>query len=969
MNTLNMLVKDKCTGCNACGNSCPVDAIKLVYNKEGFLYPEINQSKCVDCGKCISTCPSLSNRVKTEKGTCYAFMASDEIRQVSSSGGAFTLIAEYVFRRGGVVFGAVFTDDYFGVIHSKAENTEELSKLRGSKYIQSNVGLTYREVKECLEDDRYVLFSGTPCQIAGLRAYLGRDYEKLYTCDLICHGVISSTAYKTYIDEISRGREVERVVFRDKDSGWKSILNVYFTDGTEFVEETDKKKSPFYLGYYNGITARKSCFDCEYAHLDRPGDISIGDFWKINTLCSEMNDKKGTSLILVNSNKGRALFDEIKDNAKAVKEIELDYGFCKKANGNLVKSMSEHPGRTGFFDNISKKGYEKALNDALKVRKRYDIGVIGNWQRVTTPQTIEYFALGLFLQKITKNLIFVSNQLETESSGCGFIRENFEVSKKRTSDELVQINGFCNDFVELNNNPLEYKEGFASVGHSVFTWKKDYISPILLAGEDIRRRWSCNNSMGTKLVLLSKSGESVEDVNPSDVISKIAKSGSFASDIAEYIYIAVALRVPHITYIGNIKDIEILFGKFCIKGIAVYKNVAEYKKSDSDFTVDYSEYEAKLSSAVNDAIYDVRTGLRKKNYLSSGKTHDIGIVGYWWSSNYGSVATYWALYRTLEKLGYNPLFLEYPGRNIQKSFSYDFMAKRCDITGNDMDVSEYNRLCDTFVIGSDQVWSPGAISAYDYFFFLDFADSSKRKVAYAASFGENFDTDDDRVEKAGHFLERVNALSVREYQGRDILKKLFGKSSKWVLDPVFLIGIEEYRNFAKQSTVSVSDILGKDEPFILSYFLDASEEKKEMLLYLSKVLKMPTINVISAKEETKQGNREVMDIPNTLDTIGEEEWFYLYSKCSYVLTDSFHGTAFSIIFNKPFINCSVKKWGYSRFVSLLGMLNLKYRMVSDFKEFYDRRLWETEIDYDAVEKIISEKRSASLSWLEDSINE
>ena len=218
---------DKCVGCSACKQICPMGAIEMIANNEGFLYPFINKSKCINCGACSRVCPLNSELIKKEP-QCYAVAGIDELREKSSSGGLFTLFASEIIKKGGVVCGAAF-DEEFKVKHIIVDNLNDLDKLRGSKYVQSDIGDSYKKIKDYLNNDRYVFFTGTPCQVSGLYNYLEGDSEYLFTADLLCHGVPSPKIFKKFLDEIGGVKNISKIQFRDKEKGWKGVHFSYTT--------------------------------------------------------------------------------------------------------------------------------------------------------------------------------------------------------------------------------------------------------------------------------------------------------------------------------------------------------------------------------------------------------------------------------------------------------------------------------------------------------------------------------------------------------------------------------------------------------------------------------------------------------------------------------------------------------------------------------------------------------------------
>ncbi len=328
----------KCTGCGACANVCPVDAISVLPNEEGFMNPSVDLEKCINCGlctkKCIALQPQYTNNNNPE---CYAFWASDEIRKISSSGGVFTVAAEYILDKGGYVAGTIYNEDY-SVKHTIISNRNDLWKMRGSKYMQSNVGNIYREVKTLLDGGNLVLFTGLPCHVAALYSCLGnKKYDNLYTIDLVCHGITSQKVFDKFHKDVLDGKKITDLQFKAKEPwGWHAGTNAKFEDGTKY--SVPLEKCPYFIAYLKCISKNTTCGECQFNKLPRQADFSIGDFWGINKYNPAFNDQKGTSEILVNSEQGAKLLEEIKPAAKLLEPVPLNIAL----NGNQVM---RHPYR------------------------------------------------------------------------------------------------------------------------------------------------------------------------------------------------------------------------------------------------------------------------------------------------------------------------------------------------------------------------------------------------------------------------------------------------------------------------------------------------------------------------------------------------------------------------------------------------------------------------------------------------
>ena len=708
--------KKKCTGCSACYNICPTNAITMEYDKEGFIYPLIDTAKCINCSMCYKVCPAENPNKKNVNKESYALMASDEIRKDSSSGGMFTLLAKYILEQKGIVVGAAWNED-ISVEHLCITEEKELPALKSSKYIQSEIGQTFKNIKEYLKKGKPVLFSGCPCQVAGLKNYLKEDYENLYTVDLICHGVASKKAFDNYINEKSGNQRIKGVNFRDKSVyKWATSFTLNLENGV-IRESYDESK--FLNAFKEGLFFRKSCYMCQYAQENREGDITIGDFWGIWNYKAELNDGFGTSLIMVNTEKGEQLFNGIcakyENSIKVVESVPLD--FAAKYNGNLRYPAQKH------------------------------------WKRE------------LFLNKLRKE----------------------------------------------------------------------------------------------------------------------------------------------------------------------------------NFTQAYQE--------VNQSMFDV------------------GIVGYWYATNYGSVITYYALYKAIERLGYSPVLIDRPDKEKDPEgldvFPRRFLESRVSVSKSVKwwELDKIDDMCQTFVIGSDQVWTPDAIRHMGYFFFLSFICDDKKKIAYAPSFGQStFKALPETIRRVKYFGSKFDKISVREDIGVEMCRNIFELEAERVLDPVFLINVEDYDAIAEDSAKKVTG------DYIATYILDPTEDKRNMLLKASEELDLPLVNMLDGRFNTFSKNNAKLNLPNTIENVEPEDWVYYIKNAKYVITDSHHGLAMAIIYNKQFICYANQFRGQSRFTSLLGLLGLMDRMVYSESEMVERNLLSKPIDYHWVNLILKKEKEKSYKWLEDALN-
>lgn len=352
--------KKDCCGCGACIQSCPKNCISLDEDSEGFLYPKVNIRQCVDCGMCNRVCPVICQGGQHKPLQVFAAKnPNEEIRRQSSSGGIFTLLAEKILEEGGVVFGACFNSNW-EVVHDYTETLSGVARFRGSKYVQSRIGDSYQKTESFLQEGRKVLFSGTPCQIAGLRLYLRKEYENLLTVDFICHGVPSPGVWREYLKNIAARRaaagkntvlsssldnqddlsgRITSISFRDKVLGWKKfsfVVRGSATDGAEknsVLLSEDLHTNIFLKGFLADLYLRPSCYACPAKSGKSGSDITIGDFWGIEYVLPKMDDDKGISAVLINTQKGAHFYNSI----DCIDEL-VSYWEVAKGNGALQKN-------------------------------------------------------------------------------------------------------------------------------------------------------------------------------------------------------------------------------------------------------------------------------------------------------------------------------------------------------------------------------------------------------------------------------------------------------------------------------------------------------------------------------------------------------------------------------------------------------------------------------------------------------
>ena len=357
--------KDSCCGCGACSNACPKGCIIMKADTEGFLYPQIDKSKCVNCGKCRKVCPFLGKKNEPAvQGSYAAISNNDADRQKSSSGGVFALFAKTIIKDSGVVVGTRMSQDFKTAEVVAIEDVNELDELMGSKYVQSNTGKIYQVVKRYLEANRKVLFTGTPCQVTGLKNYLGKDYNELFCVEIICHGVPSPKLWKKYVEhmEARYNAHMTRVNFRCKDKSWREFgINETYGDEVYFAF---KEADPYMQMFLKNYSLRESCYSCKIkGHSD--ADITVGDFWGIEDCLPNMNDGKGTSLIIVKSKKGNILLEQIKGLCNLEK---CDYFKAIRKNSAEVHSVPKPQCRDGFFADMNQMPFHRLAKKYIEPR-------------------------------------------------------------------------------------------------------------------------------------------------------------------------------------------------------------------------------------------------------------------------------------------------------------------------------------------------------------------------------------------------------------------------------------------------------------------------------------------------------------------------------------------------------------------------------------------------------------------------
>lgn len=478
---------DKCSGCRLCENVCPKQAIKMEPKWFGFLYPQVDEEKCIHCGLCDKVCPA-NNIQQINVLDSFVGYTQDKIREKESSGGVFSQIAKYVLEKQGIVFGAVFDKDW-NVIITHTDN--DITPMLGSKYVQADVKNTYRECKEFLEQGKLVLYTGTPCQIYGLKGFLKKDYENLIAVDVFCHGAPSPIAWQRYIKSFNK--EIETINFRDKRNSWEKYnFTIKFKDGTEFTEQHENNR--FMKLFLENKILRKSCFECKYRSNSK-ADISLGDAWNIQT---KLNDHKGLNDIVIHTEKGKSIIEHL----NIIKE-KINYDSILKTNCVDIK-LKIPTERTKYMKIFNNKKNIAIVTDQV----RWNVG--GILQAVALSDKIEEMtgvkphfinqkANGYHQKFFDKNCEWTTNSLTDENylivgsdqvwnrRYCGGVPFNDKYLIHNDVNKIVYAASFGHHKKEFTNEELQKIHNSLS--------KVKYISTREISGTYLTKEWFGVNSI------------------------------------------------------------------------------------------------------------------------------------------------------------------------------------------------------------------------------------------------------------------------------------------------------------------------------------------------------------------------------------------------------------------------------------------------------------------------------------------
>lgn len=380
---LDLIPREDCTGCSACASACPAECVSLAADERGFLHPVVDHSKCIDCGLCNRVCPVLNEDSFKSPAGSHFFSCKhrdDDVRRNSSSGGFFYELANMVISEGGVVCGARFSSDYKKVYHSLAFTFEEFQPMRVSKYVQSEMRDTYNRVRDVLKTGKKVLFTGTPCQVVGLKAFLMKDYYNLISIEVVCHGVPSQKVWDYYLSSLEKeyDSKVSSVSFRDKREGWRNYhITIGFDNGIVFSEPG--KDNAYMKSFLTDLNIRESCTRCHFKRFASGADITMGDFWGSTELGDSYSDDVGISVLGLHTEKAKQLFDTLQDKVKGVRRLSEKEAFV--FNESYSQSANKHPDKNLFFDQYVESGLIQLVNEHSCINSS-NLGIVSLCKKV-----------------------------------------------------------------------------------------------------------------------------------------------------------------------------------------------------------------------------------------------------------------------------------------------------------------------------------------------------------------------------------------------------------------------------------------------------------------------------------------------------------------------------------------------------------------------------------------------------------
>ena len=1081
MTDINAIDKHMCTGCAACANVCPVNAIKMMENEDGFLYPVINSNVCVKCGLCFKRCPINETKYDNfENPLCYAVIADENILKVSSSGGAFSVLADYVLNNGGYICGAAYGDTPTTVKHVIVNRKEDLSALRGSKYIQSEIGLCYREIKDKLEDNAFVLFTGCPCQVAGLKNYLGKKYDNLITIDLICHGVPSHKLLEKFINDLPNKNDLLSVAFRNKDRyGWGHSLQVKYIKGEEYFKPA--WECEYYNIFLKGLAWRESCGNCQFNKLPRQGDFTIGDYWGVRKEFPSIDAQNGVSILLLNTDKAKEMFEKVKSKLAFWQETDLE--ISRKYNMNIFRSSVASKNRDRFLKLLRKYSFSEAYRRLMY--PIYEVGIVGWWYGKNYGSALTYYALHEVIEDLGYDTLMLDWPVKKkypfpESNIRQFAKNHYKISQQYTYDSYSKLNNHIEqflvgsdqlwnywDYIRVENN--YYMLGFVrddrkklsyatSFGHPEYNAPKELIAQqakllktfdaVSVREEDgvkiCKEKFDVQATQVLDPVFLCPIEKYLKIINDKKkyfdrpyllayILSPTKEKGILLKDMAAKLGLELCiildgqknleenkklLGIDNVMSVVGVEDwltliyysdfvitdsfhgccfsiifekqficllnkrrgisrFNTLLGRLNLMDFAVDRIEEIFEKNIIGKKIDYDKVNIILEKEKERSIKWLSTALAKEKVAIKtakqdtaenkiiNKKYDVGIVGFWSANNFGSVITYFALKKVIEKMGFTVGMIELPSEfndTLGDMMSRRFVKKHYATTKviSKKYYGEWNKYFDTFIVGSDQVWNPNFIKSYSCYMFLDFVDDSKKKIAYAASIGkDHYNLSYDDLKNVSYHLNRFDYVSVREDRAVQTCKEdLSYNDAVHVLDPVWLCTMEDYDNIIKDATFH------SDEDFVFSYILDPTVEKKKALEYAVNKIGIKHYNIRDIRQKYGEGD---IVIENTLNDPSMEDWMYCLKNCKFVITDSHHGIVFAMIFNKPFICFANPNRTMSRFTSLFNLLGINDRLIYNPLDIQKDDFYFSMPDYLKINKIVENEKEKSFNWFDKAL--
>ena len=487
-----------CAGCQACKMLCPADAISVDFRRAAGPVMSVDASSCLHCNRCSSRCPQLNSFTpdRSSPSACYAVMAPDPIRAGSASGGAFPVLACEILRQGGAVCGAVWNG--FCVEHTLACNEPELAAMYGSKYVRSDLNDVYPRIAALLEQNRPVLFAGCPCQVAGLYAFLGSDHPQLTTIDLICHFAPGAELFERYRRDCYPPHSLQAIRFRPKElSGWDgTTLLASFVDGRRELKSTEN--DPYLRGYHNRLLMPAVCEACRYSGDMRQGDLTIGDFWFIDQYRKDLDDKKGTSIVLTNSQKGQMLLKCVQANFQKIEPVPADL-----LHTNRPVHSQAHPQRDHFFQLLHQgKPFQEALEVAMEYP--YDLGIVSIWSEPNYGSELTYYALYCVITQMGLKPLMIERPTSAAWAAQAPDKTLFQqfpypanaiAPPYRDTLEMYQLNDVCRGFL-VGSDQMWHPQLYRAFGEYAFLkFAQDNKLKVAYATSFGCERWQSDSAM------------------------------------------------------------------------------------------------------------------------------------------------------------------------------------------------------------------------------------------------------------------------------------------------------------------------------------------------------------------------------------------------------------------------------------------------------------------------------------------